>query len=152
MKSRSIIALALSIGALSVAATSASAATPITVNGGWTAFTFGGPTAPVLGPVAASPFTFTSTRPTRLEITDTQCPGDQFLLSDGNKKLGNTSPTRTDSCNPIITDPDQAFANKNYSHGTWTFLPGTHTINVSVIENTFSGVGTAYIRVDTIKK
>jgi hypothetical protein len=152
-RKRALSLVALTISAAALSAGSAAAATPLTVNGGWLTSMFS-----ALGPLDDSPFTFSSNRPMRLEITDTGCAGDQFRLTDNNNKLGDTNfvvPSR--NCpgfpaRPYVATPEEGWASKQFSHGTYTLLPGTHSINVSLITFPSGLSGDVGIRVDTIKK
>jgi hypothetical protein len=93
-------------------------------------------------------FTFTSDGSVMLSVTDAGCKGDQFKVFDNGVEIGVTSaPTDDPLCPTQINDPDVAFADPTYSHGTFQLGPGDHAITFRTIVNPF-GSGQAYFRVD----
>lgn len=121
---------------------------PIIVDAGWRNFQWFG-----AGPVfnTEGPFTFSSTAQTILKVTDAFCKGDQFAIFDFGVQIGTTSAVPIGPCSgPTDTgDPDAAFSDPTYSHGTFPLGPGSHSLTIKVITNPF-GAGGAYLRVDSL--
>jgi len=124
----------------------ASADTAVTVDSGWHGFVAFGPGVP-----SASPFTFTSTSPVLVTVTDVFCLGDRYTVSDGSTTLGTTSVPLPFDCNyPNFTgDPDTALADPNYSHGRFAVAAGAHSIGI-VWVGQFGTGGGVYVRFDTL--
>ena len=121
---------------------------PITVGAGWTSFSwsFGGQPFNSEGA-----FTFTSSTPVIVRVTDAGCTGDQFRIFDNGNAIGDTSPAPLDpDCIMSTTDPNVAFANSNWSSGSFTLGPGAHSITIQTIVNPPHEVQAAmgFIRVD----
>jgi hypothetical protein len=89
---------------------------PLVIGGGWQVFSWEeGEPAP-----AAPEFTIEGGACIR--ITDAACWGDRFSLSDNGELIGTTSlPTIANppECEGDIIDPDAAFADPNFSSGTF---------------------------------
>jgi hypothetical protein len=124
----------------------ASADTAVMVGSGWHGFVAFGPGVP-----SASPFTFTSTAPVLVTVTDVFCVGDRYTVSDGSTTLGTTSVPLPFDCNyPNFTgDPDTALADPNYSHGRFAVEAGEHSIGI-VWAGQFGTGGGVYVRFDTL--
>ena len=117
----------------------------ITVGSGWFRFTWSG---------AGQPFdlegsiTYNSPTATKLTVTDSFCPGDQFTVFDFGVPIGTTNlVSSVGSC--AITDPDASLASPIYTHGTFTLAPGPHSITIQIITNPFAAGG-AFLRVDQV--
>jgi hypothetical protein len=153
---RSLATLAGAVLVLGTAAGPASAGvanSPIVVNGGWQDFFFQG-----LGP-ANGPSHFTSTKPTRLKVTDVGCTGERFTVYDNDVRLGTTSSVPAESAASCDRGgkygnlgPGKAYASGHFSRGTWTLKPGAHVILIEVITEPFDTPGAGALRVDTIKQ
>jgi hypothetical protein len=129
--------------ACAVAATAALADTPVTVGSGWfrlVAHEAGVPSSP------PAPFTFTSTSPVLLTVTDLFCIGDRYTVSDGTVTLGTTSPSATPDCPPDEPSTvDAALADPRYSHGRFALGPGAHAIGFVLTTAPFGdGAGMAF--------
>ena len=124
---------------------------PITIGAGWAC---GDSTSPPLFGVDAvnlfnneGPFTFTSLTPVEVKVTDAFLSGDQFRIYDNAVSIGDTSsPTLTGAWTDC---PDTAFADVNFSHGTFLLGPGSHSITIQSIDAPY-GSGGGYIRVDSV--
>lgn len=127
----------------------ASSADPITVDAGWSLFSWSGS---VNVPAFATPvFTFSSAAPTTVRITDAFCRGDRFTVYDNEASLGDTPAVAIDECPAPeeLSDPDAAFADPSYSSATFVLGAGTHSLAVQALNNPFGG-GAAFLRVDSI--
>jgi hypothetical protein len=119
-------------------------ADPILVGAGWTAFSW------TKGPGVFNdegPFSFTTTTPATLKVTDAFLDGDRFEVYNDKTLIGTCSkPTDTGT---FVGDPDQAFLDPHFSHGTWTLNPGSYALRFKTIEIA-SGApdGEAFFRVD----
>ena len=121
----------------------------ITVGADW----FAGETAPPaffwLGSGAVfnseGPFTFTSTTPVTVDVTDDFCPGDRFRIYDFGVAIGDTTavPVGVD-CTEV--GPAAAFVDPSFSHGSFALGSGAHSITLQIVNNPF-GAGRGYIRV-----
>jgi len=134
-------------GGHSVAPASIGADPPISVDAAeWTIFSWGPD-----GLNFEGPFTFTTTRSVVVKVTDGACRGDQFEVFDFGASLGTTSSVAVDpTCSPPFPiDPDVAFADLGYSHGTFVLAPGSHAIAIRTIVNPFRSGG-SWLRVDTL--
>lgn len=133
--------LLIAAALLAVSAGVASADTPVTVGSGWHGFVAHGPGVP-----SASPFTFISTAPVLVTVTDVFCLGDQYTISDGATTLGTTSAPLPFNCNyPNFTaNPDTALADPNYSHGRFAVGAGAHSIGIIWFGQFGSGSGVFY--------
>jgi hypothetical protein len=97
------------------------------------------------------PFTFSISQPGVVKVTDVACRGDQFEIFDFGVSIGTTPAVPVDEvgeCDPYITDPDVAFEDPSYTHGSFVLPPGSHSITIVAITNPFSA-GTGFIRVDS---
>ena len=93
---------------------------------------------------SSGPFTFDAVGPVRVDVTDTFNSGDVFEIFDNDVSIGSTSFV-TPTISSII-DPETAFANSAYSHGSFDLGAGSHSITIKVTENPF-GAGRGYLRV-----
>jgi len=132
------------IGAALIALGSGGAAKAATLgSGGWTSFSFGGPSSP------SNPSTFDFTSAAKgdiLKITDAFLKGDVFKVFDSGVLLGLTSFVPASTSNTTF-DPDTAFADSTYSKGIFSLAPGSHSISI-ITESSPFGSGGAYIRRD----
>jgi len=100
----------------------------ITVDGGWTIFTW------LSGPGVFNTegaFTYSSTGYTDVVVTDAFIDGDQFEVYDNGVLIGTTSvPLDTGAAQ---ADPDLAFADPGWSSGVFTVPPGNHSITILII-------------------
>lgn len=128
---------------LAVFAGVASADTPVTVGSGWFLLVARGPGVPSAPP---SPFTFASTLPVLMTVTDLFCLGDRYTVSDGPTTLGTTSPSSgIPGCPPDEAfTPDAALADPRYSHGRFAIGAGTHAIGFVWIGQFGTGSGMAF--------
>ncbi len=112
------------------------------VNAGWLSFDWDENGA------SGATFTFTTTRPVRVSITDVLCRGDAFILRDRGRQVLKSKAVAEDGCNNSGTDdPDVAYRDTAYSHGTISLKPGAHQITIEAYVNPYGG-GTGYIRFD----
>jgi hypothetical protein len=125
----------------------ARADTALTVGGGWQQFNWDSQTQSAVP--YQTPFTFTTTKSVRLEITDVLCPGEVFTVYDNGVLLGQTSPPRVFTCDYAGStgDPDAALKDPTYSGAIATLDAGTHSITIIVSTNGYPN-GSGYIRVD----
>ena len=114
---------------------------PLTVDGGWLSFTFGGEGTTV------GPFDYTSASCTRVKVTDAYCYGDKFGVSDGGDSKGETSEPGSVACGGS-GDAETAYADPDMSSGDFLFMPGSHSIMLDVLASPH-GSGGAYIEVET---
>lgn len=111
------------------------------VNAGWLSFEWYGRDANRI-------FTFTTRRAVRLSITDAYCRGDAFVVRDKGKIVLRTVTVAEDGCDVFeVDDPDVAYRDPTYSHGSAILRPGTHKIRIEAYANPY-GAGAAYIRFD----
>jgi hypothetical protein len=116
----------------------------------WTLFDWGfvGEGQPI-----EEPFTFSSSAPVVVKVTDVLCRGDQFEVFDFGVSIGTTPAVPVQECDtePFVGDPDVAFEDPSFSHGSFVLGPGSHSITIVVIADPF-GFGSGYIRVDSLNK
>ena len=135
-------------------------ADPIVVGGGWTAFCFGGPGSPAVAggcvdPTGGNPFTWTSTQPVFLTITDTFLHGDTFSAIDSVAGLVLTTPVVAAGGSTCAagggfgSDPNCAVLDPLYSHGSVFLSAGFHSIDIFTVLSPFAG-GQANLRVDAV--
>jgi hypothetical protein len=94
--------------------------------------------------LTAPPWTFSSTLPTLLTVTDAFLSGDQFQVFDLTTSLGNTSvPTPGIDCGD---DPVPCLATTGVSSRVFPLAAGSHSLT---IRPTIADFGSAYLRVDT---
>lgn len=150
------------VSTFSVLAVGAAHADVLTVGAGWDPFHWvnavndDGSLSPDGGPFLDANyvpelFTFTTTSYTDFNITDSYYTGDQFLVL----VLGPTSFfTATSTPGPntgygvfgddAVTDFDLAFADPNFSHGSYSLAPGAYTVFGDVFQSPY-GYGTGAV-------
>lgn len=119
----------------------------LTINGGWTAFTWG-TGVPACSP--EGPFTFTATAQVDVKVTTVGCRGAALKVYSQAGALLQTTPTVPIGPCPgpgDTTVADTAFADAGYSHAAFTLPAGTHALAIEATPNLFGG-GTGSIRVD----
>jgi hypothetical protein len=125
---RRISTIGLVVGLLTVLGGTVQAV-PLTVGGGWQAFSwYAGPD------VWDSEGAFTYDVPfwTSLKVTDAGIDGDQFEVYDFGALIGTTSvPTNTDTS--FGWDYDANFLNPQLSSGEYLMAPGAHSITLFTI-------------------
>jgi len=129
-----IAALAACMSAL-LFASEASAATPLTIGGGWAPFGFGG---------VKSSFdtSFTFTGPGLFKVTDAYLDGDQFDIAINGIDKGPTSVPVNDGTQ-INGDFDAAFASGKFSHASFLLGPGSYEVTGTVLLSPYGGGGAA---------
>ncbi len=113
------------------------------VDGGWYPFQFGG-----VNTTAKDAFIFKTNGPAVLKVTDNYCAGDAFYVFDNGKYIGRTNHVVANSCRTNTTNPEVAWQDPSFSHGTFTLDPGMHKIQFTVAESPFMAGG-ANLRVDS---
>jgi len=98
-----------------------------------------------IGPADDGPFTFSSSSPVDVYITDDFESGDRFEIFDFGVSLGLTSV-------PTVGDVDEmgpaaAFLDPDYSHGVFTVGPGDHSITIEVLAGSID-LGRGYIKAE----
>jgi hypothetical protein len=126
----------------------------VIVDAGWYGFCFAGTvgapitegcqnsaTAGVVGDLV----TFTAVAPVTLEITDAYMQGDMFDVNINSGAIVFTTST-VPSGSGTVQDPNLAFADPTYSHGSANLAAGVYSVNVTVNTAPF-GEGGAYLQV-----
>jgi len=113
------------------------------VDGGWYPFQFGG-----VNTTAKDAFIFKTSGPAVMKVTDNYCAGDAFFVFDNGVYIGRTSHVMANSCRTNTTNPDVAWNDPSFSHGSFTLEPGLHKIQFTVAESPFMAGG-ANLRVDS---
>ncbi|MFN8540261.1 MAG: hypothetical protein U0232_22640 [Thermomicrobiales bacterium] len=116
------------------------AATALTVNGDWTAFTFGG----VGSAASGQPFTFTTVANTEVIVNDCDLNAERFNVYDNNVLLGETYPPG-DATPMTIAYPGCVYDYRE-SYRVYPLAPGSHSITISPSVSPGQG-GTGYVRV-----
>jgi hypothetical protein len=95
--------------------------------------------------LGSPPWTFSSSRPSILTITDVFLTGDSFQVFDNGALIGSTNlvPIFGGSCG---INPDACLTNPDFSHGAFSLLPGSHSITINVSAAQILGEG--FFRVD----
>jgi hypothetical protein len=145
----------LLLGAVAVLATATPAmAGPITIDSGWYGFCFGGILSPATegcqneaSDTEGNAFTFNATGDVVLKVTDAFQHGDTFFVFDFGSFLFAT-PLVAVNPSADVTDPDLAFADPTYSHGSAILGAGAHSIQIFTGNSPFGGGG-AYMEVET---
>jgi PEP-CTERM motif len=136
-------------------------ATPIPVDGGWYTFCLNGSGSPAstLSPVggscplnsgvglAGNTITFSSLFPTVLQVTDAFIAGEDFLVVIDGVSYFTPSVQQWGAVN--VFDPNAAFADARYSHGSWTLAAGSHRVDIFAQTVNNGGGGAAYVQVIT---
>lgn len=124
---------------------------PITIGSGWQSFTWGiydffPVPLPYPMPDNEGPFTFTSTGSAIINVTDAFLTGDVFDVSDKEKLLGTT--TYVPKLGPYVwtNDPNTAYSDPRWSHGSFTVGPGSHSVTLVTVQG--YDYGEAYIKVE----
>ena len=112
----------------------------IVVGAPWVSFGWGSG-APV---VSFDTFQFTAAGPVQVQVTDDFLTGDRFEVYDSGTLIGTTSVSAGGGAGAV--GPDAAFADPDYSSGSFSLGVGAHNISITVIDNPF-GSGSAYIQV-----
>ena len=124
------------------------------VDAGWYGFCFAGTVgAPITegcqnlatGGVVGDPVTFTAVAPVTFEITDAFMQGDMFDVNINSGAIVFTTST-VPSGSGTVQDPNLAFADPTYSHGSALLPAGVYSVNVTMNTVPF-GQGAAYLQV-----
>jgi hypothetical protein len=150
MNWRSALAALAIVGGMA-AAPLTSQASPITVDAGWYGFCFGGAgSAATAGcqnagiGITGNSTTFNALGPVLFQITDAFNAGDTFdVWVDG---VFAFTTNAVASVLAGVSDPDAAFADPLYSHGSILLAAGLHSIDVFANASPFGGGG-AYLQV-----
>jgi len=128
---------------------------PITIDAGWYGFCFGlSGSAATLGcqnqgiGETGNPITFTATTDVLFNITDAYEKGDTFTVDINPGAITFTTDTVPVDASGAVTDPNAAFLDPTYSHGSWLLGPGSYTVDIYAAASPFSGGG-AYAEVVT---
>lgn len=125
-------------------------AVPLTVNGGWTSFSFPGVMNGAAPYFWFSNFEFNLTQNAIVTVTDAFANTDQFDVYDNGSYIFTTSDPLDAGIDLGLT-PDEASVSPFYSHGSFLLEPGHHDITGANIRPTSADFGgRAYIRVDTV--
>jgi hypothetical protein len=125
---------------------------PIAVDAGWYGFCFGGtPGSPATAGcqnlgigTAGNSMTFTASGPVTLQVTDAFAKGDMFDVNVNSVFAFTTSSVPTASSS--TTDPNVAFADPTYSHGSITLGAGVYSVDIFTNTSPYQGGG-AYVSV-----
>jgi hypothetical protein len=98
--------------------------------------------------VGAPPWTFASTGPTKLTVTDAFDAIDRFFALDNAVPLGPTSAISSNPPHFCGSDPVPCLSDPLVSHGIFTLGPGAHSVQLIQILNESSGAG--YFRLDPV--
>jgi len=150
MNWRSALAALAIVGAMTAAPVT-SQASPIAVDAGWYGFCFGGAGSPATSGcqnsgvgVTGNSTTFNALAPVLFQITDAFNYGDTFdVWVDG---VFAFTTNAVASALGGVSDPDAAFADPLYSHGSILLAAGLHSIDVFANASPFGGGG-AYLQV-----
>jgi hypothetical protein len=153
MKTRfAVLAVAL---AVMVGFAVPASAGPVAVDAGWYGFCFAGVGSPATAGCQNSgvgntgnPFTWTSSAPTLLKVTDAFEYGDMFNVNI-DSVLYTTSVVPTTFTGSVV-NPDTAFADAGYSKGSWVLAAGSHSVNIFANASPYGGGG-AYLEVETYR-
>ena len=144
--------LLLTFAAASAAA-SANATTPLAIDAGWSttdntppAFFWEGLDQDNTG----GAYTFTTPFPVILKVTDAGLAGDQFNIFDNSAPLGSTPDTGApDPFSTFVEDPDLAYGDSTFSHGSFLLSAGSHSITIQATGDSLE-IGKGYLRVDSV--
>ncbi|MFA7441709.1 MAG: PEPxxWA-CTERM sorting domain-containing protein [Sphingomonadaceae bacterium] len=125
--------------AVALPAASASAAIPLTVNGGWQAFNFGSAGSAIEN----EPFIFTLTGPGVFKITDAFLSGDQFEIFINGVSHGLTSVPVAGS--NVSDDYAAAFASPAFSSASYQLGAGAYSVTGIVTLSSRGGGGGAEV-------
>lgn len=130
-----------------------SAAQQISIGSGWNQFSWRTIENPHLHGlkdqhifvISPKNFSYTSTGPTYVKVTDIGTNADVFIVSEGSNVLGETCPTAT--CDPVLLDPSAAYVSPRWSHRCFNIPDaGDHDIVIDV-KNHPPTPGSGYIMV-----
>jgi hypothetical protein len=97
------------------------------------------------------PWTFTSTTPVAVTLTDAFLRGDTFSLFDNNVLIGSTPIVPVVGQGPSPTDPAVTSLDPLYSHGVFSLGAGSHSLTIRVDTSITPIVGGAgFFRADAI--
>lgn len=113
-----------------IAAPSLTRADAVNVDGSWNAFNWNSAVGAFQND---TPFTFTTAVPVVLDVTDAFGSGDRFDVMNFGASLGVTSQVNG-PVNAIALNGDQAWAQSNYSHGTYLLGPGSYSLTFQVTQ------------------
>lgn len=138
--------------ALLAAGCGAAVAGPITVDAGWYGFCFtgvGSPATPgcqngALAGTTGNPFTFTALSSVLLKVTDAFQYGDQFDVNIAG--VGNFATSVVAAVGSGTSDPDIAYADPLFSHGSWLLTAGVYSVDIFANASP-NGSGGAYVEV-----
>lgn len=144
----------LPVAALCLCLAPALSASPISVDAGWYGFCFGGVGASITAGCQNSAtagtvgdlVTFNATGPVVFEITDAFQKGDTFLVDINSGAITFTTSTVPVDPSGAVSDPNTAFADPTYSHGSVLLGAGNYSIDVKAATSPFGGGG-AYLQV-----
>jgi len=130
------------------------ASNPIVVDAGWYGFCFGGAGSPAtvgcqndgIG-VTGNDITFTATGPVYLNVTDAFQKGDTFDVYVNGPLSYTTTGVPIDPLG-AVTDPNLAFADPTYSHGSVELGAGSYTVDIFANQSPYGGGG-AYVEAVT---
>ena len=114
----------------------AAQATELTVDGGWSTFTFGD-----VGSTWNDTFTFTLTSAAELRVTDAFLSGDKFMVFVNGSRFDRTTNPR--SLGDYTASYDEAFSDKRWSSGSWLLGAGTYTVTGLVKRSPYGAGGAA---------
>lgn len=110
--------------------------TPVPTNGDWVQFRWfdADPASGATTPSIDNPFEFTIPAGTTgiLDVTDYALTGDEFSISDPVFGLIGSTSSSTINMGLDERDVDDAFANTDFSSGTFTLGPGTYSLDIDV--------------------
>lgn len=126
------------------ASASTSASDPHLSFGTWRDFQFGG-----RGSFnSEGVFTFFSSSPVLLRVTDGLCRGDRFRVYDRGYPIFLSTKVATDpSCDdrPFVGSPGTAWLDQTYSKGHFLLEPGYHRVRIQAVASPF-GAGSAWLK------
>ena len=145
------LAKILATSALLAAGSGAAVAGPIVVDAGWYGFCFAGVGSPATAGcqndgvgVTGNTITFTALSSVVLKVTDAFVHGDEFDVNIFG--VGNFATSAVAAGGGTTTNPDLAYADPLYSHGSWLLAAGSYSVDI--FANTSpSGGGGAYVEV-----
>ena len=125
------------------------------VNAGWYGFCFAGPGGAATAGcqnagigVTGNDITFTVTTNVLFNVTDAFEKGDTFTVDINPGALTFTTDSVPVDPSGTTVDPNAAFADPTYSHGSWLLGPGTYTVDIFADAAPF-GPGGAYAELVT---
>jgi hypothetical protein len=149
---RALAALAIAT-MFTLATPQSTSAGPIIVGGGWVGFCFGAPGSGATSgcqneasQTSGNDFLFTALGDVLFRITDAFQQGDTFQVFDFGVLILTSSAIPNTGIDFGVTDPDAAFADARYSHGSIILGAGAHDITVFNLQGCCGGGG-AYLNV-----